>query len=200
MKKRLRFSVIALLTLLLLTVVFLVGRNLWRQRKQDLVRRGIEFLPGVSQHIQDFRRVKVQNGRKVWEVAARDAQYFEDDKTVVVRGATMQWFLKDGRTVGLTGEEGRIILDGHAIVRVEVEGDIAVTLADYRVSTAQAIYDNQRAVITAPGPIEISGRALQLHGDGMEVDVDAQRLTLLHNVSMVLQPMLHKQGGDDAPL
>ncbi len=200
MRKRLRLSVVVMVLGLLGGVGFLVGRSLWQQRKQDMLQKGLEFLPGVSQHIQDFRRVKVQDGRKVWEVAADDAQYFDENKTVVVRGAVLQWFLKDGRVVGLKGDEGRILLDGHEVARVDLEGQIAVTFADYVVRTTQATYDNRRDVISAPGEIEISGRALQLHGDGMEVDVDAQRLTLLQNVSMQLQPALLKQGGSDAPL
>src|SRR3990172_1935015 len=112
MRKRLHLIVMASVTLLLASVALLVGRSLWQQRKRDLMQHAVELLPGVSQHIQDFGRVKVQDGRKVWEVAATDAQYFDEDKTVVVRGAVLQWFLKDGRKVGLKGDEGRIILDG----------------------------------------------------------------------------------------
>jgi LPS export ABC transporter protein LptC len=200
MRKRLRLSVLALMVLLLGSVGYLVGRSLWQQRKQDLVRKGIEFVPGVSQHIQDFRRVKMQDGRKVWEVAAQDAQYFEENQTVVVRDVMLQWFLKDGRSVGLKGKEGRIILEDHEVARIELQGEIAVSLADYVVRAERATYDHSRDVISAPGPIEISGRALELRGDGMEVDVDAQRLTLLRNVSMRLQPALLQQGGGDAPL
>jgi len=192
--------VIGLTTVLLGTVGFLVGRSLWRQHRQDLVRQGLEFLPGVSQHIQDFRRVKVKDGRKVWEVAAQDAQYFDEDKTVVVRGAVLQWFLKDGRTVGLRGAEGRIVLEGREVSRIELTGDIQVSLADYTVSAERAVYDQKHESIAAPGPVEITGKALHVHGDGMEVDVDAQRLTLLHKVSMKVQPALVQPGGTDAPL
>jgi LPS export ABC transporter protein LptC len=136
----------------------------------------------------------------VWEVSAQDAQYFEESKTVVVRDAVVQWFLKDGRSVGLSGAAGRILLDGREVSRVELEGDIVVTLADYMVRTERATYDRTRELISAPGRVDISGHALQLHGDGMEVDVTTERLTLLHNVSMLLKPGLLKKGGGDAPL
>jgi LPS export ABC transporter protein LptC len=145
--------------------------------------------------------VKVQDGRKVWEVAAQDAQYFEEEKTVVVRDAVVQWFMKDGRTVGLSGAEGRIFLEGREVTRVDLQGDITVTLADYVVRAQSASYDRQRELISAPGLVDIEGRALHLRGDGMEVDVEAQRVRLLHNVSMHLQPALLKhEGGSDAPL
>jgi len=41
-------------------------------------------LPNVAQRIQNFHRVKVDNGRKVWEVSAREAQYLENEEVVVV--------------------------------------------------------------------------------------------------------------------
>jgi LPS export ABC transporter protein LptC len=200
MKKHLRLMVIALVVLLLSGIGGLVVRSLWQQHKRDAVRVGLDFLPGVSQHIQDFHRVKVQDGRKVWEVAADDAQYKEEDETVVVRGAALQLFLKDGRTLGLKGADGQILLAGREVVRVELAGAIQVSFADYLMHTERATYDHQQRMISAPGAVDISGRALQVRGDSMKVDVDAERLTLQHNVSMQIQPDLLKQGGSDAPL
>ena len=178
----------------------LVGRSMWRQHNQDVVAKGLEYLPGVSQHIQDFRRVKVQDGRKIWEVAAEDAQYFDDQKTVVIRRALLQWFLKDGRVVSLKGEEGHILLTGHDVASVELQQDVEVRLADYVVRVARADYDHQREIITAPGAVEIAGRAVQLEGNDMEVDVQGQRLMLHHQVSMHIHPdLLREPGGDHAP-
>jgi LPS export ABC transporter protein LptC len=191
---------VAIVAVLLFAVAVLVGRSLWEQRKRELVQKSLEFLPGVSQHIQDFHRVKVQDGRKVWEVSAQDAQYFEEDKTVIIRNAALQLFLRDGRTLGLEGEEGRILLDGRDVTRVELSGNIRMTMADYVVRTDRATYDHSRELISAPGAVEVSGRALQLRGDRMEVNVDTQRVTLLHHVAMQLQPALLQRGGSDAPL
>jgi len=199
MKRRLRFTVVALVVVLLGGVGVLIARSVWEQRKRTIVPDMLELVAGVSQHIQDFRRVKVKDGRKVWEVSAKDGQYFEEEKTVVVRGAIMEWYLEDGRTVGLRGDEGRIVLDGREVTRVELRGDIQVSLADYVVRTDSAAYDNDQQTITAMGRVEVSGRALQLNGDGLEVDVDRQRLRVLHNVSMRIDPEAVSRVRSDAP-
>jgi LPS export ABC transporter protein LptC len=188
MKRTLRLTIIVAIVLLIGGVGLLVGRTAWEQRKRSLIPDVMELVPGVSQHIQDFRRVKVKDGRKVWEVSAQDGQYFEEDKVVVVRGPVMEWYTNDGRTVGLRGDEGRIIFDGREISRVELSGDIQVSLADYMVHTSNATYDQGRQLILAPGAIEVSSRALHLTGDGLEVDVERQRLSILHNVAMRLEP------------
>lgn len=203
LRKRLRWAVLALVVLLLGGVVALVARTV-RQRPEVLLQRGLEALPGVTQHIKDFHRVKVQDGRTVWEVAAKEGSYFERDNTVVVRDAVVEWHLEDGRTVGLRGREGKIVLDGRDVLNVELRGDIRVELADYVVSTDEARYDHARERIDAPGRIAIRGAALELDGEGMEVDVAAQRLTILRQVSMRLHPSAAprdtpaEQGGDDA--
>ena len=200
MRKRLRLIITALVVVLLGGVGFLIGRSLWQQHQRDLAQTGLEFLPGVSQHIRDFHRVKVQDGRKVWEVSARDAQYFQEADLIVVQAAVMELYLRDGRKIGLKGDEARIVLDGREVKRVELNGSIEVTASDYLIRTDRAVYDHTRDVISTPGAVQISGRALQLRGDRMEVQVDTERVKLYRNVSMQLQPALLKEGGGDAPL
>ena len=187
LRRRLRWAVLAVVILLLGGVTALVVRTV-RQRPEVLIRQGLEALPGVTQHIQNFRRVKVQNGRTVWEVAAEEGSFFEAENTVVVRDAVVEWHMEDGRTVGLRGQEGRIVLDGGEVKAVELRGDIRVDLADYVVRTDEARYDHALERIDAPGRIEIRGAALDLDGEGMQVDVAAQRLTILRHVSMHLRP------------
>ena len=179
---------------LLGAVALLVGRSLWRQHQQDIARKTLEFLPGVSQHIRDFHRVKMRDGKKVWEISAQDAQYFQEDNLVVVRNATMELYLRDGRVVGLKGDEARIILDAKEIDRVELSGAIQVTASEYVIRTERATYEQGRNLISAPGVVEISGRGLQLRGDRMEVQVATERVSLLDNVSMQVQPQAFKQG------
>jgi len=200
MKKYIRRSVLGLVVGLLGVVGALVARSMWQQQQAEGARTGLDFIPGVAQHIRDFHRVKMQDGRKVWEVSAQDAQYFDDEQTVVVRAATLELYLNDGRTVGLKGDEARIRLNGREISQVDLDGAIQMTLADYTVRTDHATYDHSLQHISAPGVVEISGRALELRGDRMDVDVQSQRLTLRQHVAMRLQPAVAKQGGRDALL
>lgn len=200
MKRRLRRIVVATVIVLLCGVAGLVARSLWQQHRQPAVPSGFELIPGVSQHIRDFHRVKVQNGRKVWEISAKDARYYDESKTVVVRAAAMQLVLADGRSVGLRGDQARILLDGREVSRVDFDGDIEVRLGDYTVHTDRAEYDRRNGRISVPGAVEISGPALQLRGDSMEVEVESERVILLHHVTMRLQPALLKAGGPNAPL
>jgi LPS export ABC transporter protein LptC len=200
MRKQFRRLFTLALIVLVGGVGFLVGRSMWHQHRLDLLQKGLDVLPGVAQHIRDFRRVKVQGGRKVWEVAAKDARYFDEDKTVVISEAVMKWYQEDGREIGLRGDEGRIVLDGREVRRVELKGHIEVDLADYVVTTERAVYEHEENRISAPGRVIVSGEALELSGIGMDVDVKEQRLYLRQQVSMQLRPALLSETAADVSL
>jgi LPS export ABC transporter protein LptC len=199
MRKRLLFAFTLSLVVILGAVAWLVVRTMW-QRPEDLVRMTLDLAPGVAQQIRDFRRVKMRDGRVEWEVAAREAQVFEDSSAVEVNGIVLRWYLSDGRVVGLTGERGTIQLEGREVERIELVGSVVVSLADYEVRVEAASYDHSAETIVAPGRVDVSGAALRLRGDGMRVEVRKQQLALLRDVSMQLEPARMPHGGQDAPL
>ena len=51
-------------------------QNVRTKQPRTIADLGADFLPDVAQHIQNFRRVKLKDGKAVWEVKADDAQYF----------------------------------------------------------------------------------------------------------------------------
>ena len=188
MRKHARRLVLSLVIVSLGGVAYLLGRNAWQQRQRAIVPKELQALPGVSQHIQDFYRVKEQGGRKVWEVRAADAQYREEDSTVVVRDAAMHLYLKDGRVLGLKGDEGALHLSGREVRTVDLRGAIEVTFADYVLRTDQASYDDATDKISTLGPVEVRSKSLQVRGDRMEFDVQHQRVRLISNVSTRIEP------------
>ena len=75
-------------------IAYLVSSSV--SARLDAVRVVADLLPQVAQRIQNFRRIKVKDGRTVWEITADDAQYFEDDNQIIVHEPRLTFFLKDG--------------------------------------------------------------------------------------------------------
>jgi LPS export ABC transporter protein LptC len=188
MRVRLRRLVIALILLSLGTGSALLVRELWSQRKNDLAREALDMLPRVAQRIRDFHRVKVDGGRKVWEVSAKEAQYYQEDKMVAVEEPRVSVFLKDGRMVALSGTTGKVFLDDRDLSRVELEGAIDVQLGEYALRAQKASYERDRDLIVAPGPVEIHGSDFDLHGTSLEIQVASQQLTVSEGVQTVFRP------------
>lgn len=188
MRARLRLLVVAVILALLGGGGFLLARSFVSQRKADLGRAALDLLPEVAQRIVDFRRVKVDDGRKVWEIAAREARYFDDEGLVVVEEPSVMVFLEDGRVLKLRGKQGKIFLGGQDLRRVELDGGIGVELGEYALHGEHASYERDRDVVLAPGQVSISGDGVEIHGEKLELAVTAQRLRLSQNVRMTVRP------------
>src|SRR5262249_36560589 len=100
-RTRLRAALLLVVAAALGSIGYLVSRNVAARRTDPLRELGADFLPQVAQRIQNFRRVKVKNGRTVWQVTAKDAQYFEKTNQIIVREPHMTLYLDDGRREAL---------------------------------------------------------------------------------------------------
>jgi LPS export ABC transporter protein LptC len=188
MRARLRLLVVALILLVLGAGGVLLARGFAGRGEADLERQALDLLPEVAQRIVDFRRVKVDGGRKVWEVSAAEARYFDNEELVVVREPAVMIFLEDGRVLKLGGREGRVYLGGQDLRRVEIQGAIHVEFGQYAMEGEYAHYDREQDVVTAPGQVEISGEGISIRGEKLELEVSSQRLRLSKGVEMTWQP------------
>ena len=177
---------------LMIGVVGAVGvqlaRSQWAQHLRSLRTRELDFLPQVAQRIQNFRRVKMQGDRKVWEVAAREAQYFEEDRQIVVDAPEVSFFVKDDQgVVSVKGKQGKILLDGREMDRVDLEGNIELRFRDYLVRTDQAFYQRTDDSVVSPGAVVVTGNGLSLSSDRMTVEMESQHVRFEGKVRTVLE-------------
>src|SRR5881394_12447 len=153
-RKRVRTALLIVVSAALGGIGYLVSRNVVAHRAHPLEELGRDFLPEVAQRIQNFRRIKVEHGRMMWEITARDAQVLEPRVTFFMK--------EDGRKAHLKGAEGRITLDGHEMKAVTLRGGVAVELDEMELQTAEATYDRAKDLITSPGDVTIRGRTLDV--------------------------------------
>src|SRR5262249_46958395 len=154
---------------------YLVSRSVNARQSRTLRDLGEEIIPQVAQRIQNFRRVKVKNGRTVWEITAADAQYFEQNDEIVVREPRMRLFVADGkREARVEGHEGHLRLNGREVNAITLHGDVTVHIDDLEVVTEEATYDHERDLITSNVAVTVRDKSMEVHGRGMEVEVGPQ--------------------------
>jgi LPS export ABC transporter protein LptC len=194
-RSRLRAGLLVVVAIALAGIGYQVWRNVAERTPRSLAELGVELLPEVAQHIQTFHRVKVKNGRMVWEIKADDAQYYDKDNSVVVRSPEVSIYTSSGALQAwLTSQDGRLALEGEdkEVTSVTLTGAVVVWLNDMELHTEVATYERERDLITAPGPVSIRGRDMDVHAQGMEVDVTPQRIRLLDAVHTVLRSNAEK--------
>jgi LPS export ABC transporter protein LptC len=182
-RKRLRAALLFVVAAALGGIGFLVSRSVVARRGDPLRELGADFLPQVAQRIQNFKRVKVEKGRTVWEITAQEAQFFEKTNEIVVRQPRMRLFLKDGhRECWVSGAEGSLLLDGRELRGLTLRGGVDVTVDDMQLQTDEATYDRAKDLITSDDPVTIRSPTLEVHGRGMEISVGPQHVRLLDDV------------------
>ena len=195
-RQRLRLALGCCLALAVGAVGVQLARSQWAQHLRSLRTRELDFLPQVAQRIQNFRRVKMEGDRKVWEVAAREAQYQEEDQQIVVDAPDVSFYLRGNQgVVRLEGKQGKIKLDGREMDRVDLEGAIELHFRDYVVRSDGGFYERAKDSIVSPGSVTVTGDGLSLRGDRMTLEMESQKVRFDGSVQTVLE---HKGEAADA--
>lgn len=169
-----------------------LGANLWEQQQSEqelqALAQDLKAEDG-DQRMQDFRRIKMRDGKKVWEIAATQARFFEDRREVVVESPNVSLYVDNGDVIALRCKEGRVLLGegNQEVIRMELSGDLEMQIGEYFLKTQQAIYDSAQNTISAPDAIQIVGRGLTVEGRGYQVAVDEKRMTLRAEVHTKVQ-------------
>ena len=190
-RSRLRAGLLVVVAMALTGIGYRVWRNVAERTPRSLGELGVELIPEVAQHMQNFHRIKVKNGHMEWEIKADDAQYYQKQNEIVVRVPEVTIYTEEGvQRAWLTGKEAHLGLldDGKEVGSMELRGDVVLWLDDLELRTDTATYDRDRDLITAPGAVTITGRTMNVNANGMEVDVTPQHIRLLENVHTLLKP------------
>ena len=187
-RRHARGALIAGVTLALGGFGFVLGRTMVARQQSSSAPSTADIPQEVSQRISDFRRVKVKDGRKVWELVAREADVKGDQSVVEVASPSVAFFAEDGRAVEIRGAKGLVHLDGSNLRKIELAGGIEVRVGDYVVRTDEAVYVQSEDSVTSPGRVRVEGSELALEGDGLVIEVSRQRLRFLRGVTTTLRP------------
>lgn len=133
----------------------------------------------MVQRMTEFRRVKMQDGKKVWEIVARQARYFADTNAVVIDTPEVSLYFSDGEAVALRCQEGTVHLNRESdLLHIDLRGNLEIQMGAISLKTDQATYDRQKNTISSDGVIHVVGQGFTLEGKGYTVAVDTKQLTL----------------------
>jgi len=155
-------------------------------RKNPL--KALNYLPESALHIKDFRRSKVENGRKVWEVSGEEADYYKDQKEAVIKRPRFTYYDRNGVAAETAGEVARMFLGDNELEKLQIEGGIQVKYQDYILKSAEAIYLPGQQRILLPKRTTVVGGGFEVEGSSMEVELESRIIRLLERVKTKIEP------------
>jgi LPS export ABC transporter protein LptC len=183
---------------LLLVILACLGGISYKVTETILVRKAQELkknplsvldaLPEAALQLKEFRRTKVDDGRKVWEVAGEEARYLKDQNEVVLKKPTFAYYDLNGETIQVSAAEGHLYLVQQEIDRMELEGQIQMSYRGFVLHTEKVLYFKNRNQVVLPGHVKVTGDGLEFEGVGMEITLDQEQLRLLQNVRSRMEP------------
>jgi LPS export ABC transporter protein LptC len=184
--------------LLLLAAVFLsLGGVAYKvfetvsQAQQEIVKnplKALDYLPESALHVKDFRRAKVENGRKIWEVTGEEADYFKDQKQAVIKKPRFFYYDNKGQAAETSGEVARLFLGDKDLQKLQLEGGIQLAYQNYVLKSEEAVFFPEEQLIVLPKRTTLVGGGFELEGSSMEIELESQKVRLLKNVKTKIEP------------
>jgi LPS export ABC transporter protein LptC len=179
--KRIKTAILASIVL----IGLLVGTRIWinLQAKRAVDESSVPKISvdgAADARLEKIRFVEDKEGRKTWELEATAVEQYQDQNMMVVENAMVTFFMKDGRSFVLSGNQGKVYQDSKDM---ELTGDVVLTSNDgYRLKTHSIFYDHSKKKATTSDPVEIEGEQFHLAGKGMLVDMEAKTFKILSQV------------------
>ena len=138
--------------------------------------------------MKDFRRAKIEDGRKVWEIVGDEANYYKEQKQAVIKNPRFYYYDKKGETAETTGEVAKLFFKEKELEQMQLHGNVEVNYQGYTLRSEEAIYLPDKQQIVLPKKATVVGEGLQLEGSSMQVELEEKKVRLLQNVKTKLEP------------
>lgn len=191
MRKRRRFILLMAIFISLGGVGYKVAESLWTMKANEIKKnplKALDYLPESALHMKDFRRAKVEDGRKVWEIVGDEADYYKDQKQAIIKNPRFYYYDKKGEATETTGETAKLLFNEKELQQMQLRGSIQVTYQGYVLKSEEAIYLPDKQQIVLPTRTTVVSDGLELEGSRMEVELDEKKVRLLQDVKTKLEP------------
>ena len=184
---------IVLLTVILLSlggVAYKVA-DVMRQLKKVVVKSPVavlDALPDSTLHLKDFHRAKIENGRKVWELFGDEANYLKDKKEAVIKRPRFLYYDKKDEAAETSAEMAHIFLNEKELERLELKGDVRVTMKGYVLTSESANYLPAKEQISLPTRTQVVGEGISIEGASMEVELEGKIIRMVREVKTKIEP------------
>ena len=191
MRKRKRLILLVVIILSLGGLGYKVAESIWAMKVNEIRRnplKALDYLPESALQIKDFRRAKVEDGRKIWELIGDEARYFKDQREAVIKNPKFFYYDSNGETAETTGAMAHLFFNERELEKMQLEGGIRVSYQGYVLRSEQAIYLPADQRIVFPSRALVAGNGLELEGSRMEVELESKKLRMLQNVKSRMEP------------
>jgi len=178
----------ALLTLSVLLATFL-GYLLFRNADSTQSSRPIapESIEQADAKILEFIFTQSKGDVVQWQVQAKQARLFEQDKRAVLRDVALTFYGAGGDEVTVHGEEGTLDTATKNFKLANRQNPIVVeTRSGYTIYTNHLVWTDEAREIRTEDPVRMVGHGLEVRGQGLLGRMESEEFEVLQDVHVDL--------------
>lgn len=124
-----------------------------------------------------------------WQVQAKQARLFEQDKRAVLHDVALTFYGTAGDEVTVHGEEGTLDTATKNFRLANREAPIVVeTRSGYTIYTNNLVWTDQTREIRTQDPVRMVGHGLEVNGQGLLGRMESEEFEVLQDVHVDLAP------------
>ena len=193
-----KLIILSVISISLGTVIYKVAETLWLQKVmefQDDPIKILDLVPQAALQLKDFRRSKVEEGRKVWEITGDEAVYLKADREAVITSPRLVFYNQNEENVEVRGDVGHIYFNEREMDRLELRGEVEIYYQGFILKTNEIVYYQNKNQVISKGKVAMKGKGLDSEGVGAEISLNNSKLRLRDKVKTKIRPnVLAKQG------
>ena len=178
----------ALLTLSVLLATFL-GYLLFRNADSAQSSRPLtpESIEQADAKILEFIFTQSKGNVVQWQVQAKQARLFEQDKRAVLRDVALTFYGAGGDEVTVHGEEGTLDTATKNFKLANRQTPIVVeTRSGYTIYTNHLVWTDEAREIRTEDPVRMVGHGLEVRGHGLIGRMESEEFEVLQDVHVDL--------------
>ncbi len=186
-----RILVLAAVFVSLGVVIYKVAENLALQKIGEIEQNPMKILdlvPESALRLKEFRRSKIEGGRKVWELTGKEAVYLKSEREAVIKKPWLVFYRETGETMEVNGDEGHLFFNDGGMEKMQLQGSVEVNYQGFILRTDEIIYLQDDDRVSSPGMVTVSGKGLELEGEGMELSIRDEKIQFFNKVRTRIQP------------
>ncbi len=172
-------------------VIYKVAENLALQKIGEIEQNPMKILdlvPKSALRIKEFRRSKIEGGRKVWELTGNEAVYLKAEREAVIKKPWLVFYRETGETMEVNGDEGHLFFNNGGMEKMQLQGSVEVNYQGFILRTDEILYFQDDDRVMSPGKVTVSGKGLELEGEGMEISIRDEKIRFFNKVKTRIQP------------
>ncbi len=172
-------------------VIYKVAENLALQKIGEIKQNPMKILdlvPESALRLKEFRRSKIEGGRKVWELTGNEAVYLKAEREAVIKKPWLVFYRETGETLEVNGDEGHLFFNDGRMEKMQLQGSVEVNFQGFILRTDEILYLQDDDRVSSPGMVTVSGKGLELEGEGMEIYIKDEKIKFFNRVRTRIQP------------